>query len=74
MVLLAVADANYCFPVVDIGAYRRNSDGGILASSAFGKTLQNETLDLLKDKHLSGAANLGTLPYVFVGDEAFPLR
>lgn len=39
VVLLAVADANYPFVVVDIGAYGRNSDSGILSSSRLGQSL-----------------------------------
>ncbi|KAJ8353056.1 hypothetical protein AAFF_G00115100 [Aldrovandia affinis] len=48
IVLLAVVDARYRFRVVDVGAYGRRSDGGTLASSKFGKALQNGRLDLLK--------------------------
>lgn len=39
MVLLAIIDARYCFRLVDIGAYGRNSDGGKLLASAFGTAL-----------------------------------
>ncbi|KAJ8372608.1 hypothetical protein AAFF_G00280730 [Aldrovandia affinis] len=44
IVLLAVVDARYRFRVVDIGAYGRTSDGGTVASSKFGKALQNGRL------------------------------
>uniref|UniRef100_A0A3B1K630 DDE Tnp4 domain-containing protein n=1 Tax=Astyanax mexicanus TaxID=7994 RepID=A0A3B1K630_ASTMX len=74
IVLLAVVDARYLFRVVDIGAFGRNSDGGTLAASAFGETLREARLDLPEDMLIPGAEHLGTMPHVFVGDEAFPLR
>ncbi|KAL2096923.1 hypothetical protein ACEWY4_006130 [Coilia grayii] len=46
VVLLAVVDAEYCFRVVDVGAYGRTSDGGVLANSTFGQKLQDGTLGL----------------------------
>ncbi|XP_059920841.1 uncharacterized protein LOC132467527 [Gadus macrocephalus] len=44
IVLLAVVDANYCFRMVDVGAYGKGSDGGTLRASAFGKALQGARL------------------------------
>lgn len=70
-VLLAVADAKYKFIIVDIGAYGRNHDSGILSSSKFGQLLQNNMISIPPNKNLPGMTN--TVPYVFVGDEAFPL-
>ncbi|XP_050552278.1 uncharacterized protein LOC118277359 [Spodoptera frugiperda] len=72
VVLLAIADANYRFVVVDIGAYGRNSDSGILSSSRLGQSLNNNTLDIPPIKCLPGTTE--ALPHVFVGDEAFPLH
>jgi hypothetical protein len=46
IVLLAAVDANYCFTLVDIGAYGRDSDGGIFANSAFGKKIYDESLGI----------------------------
>lgn len=74
IVLLAVVDARYRFQVVDVGAYGRSSDGGILAASAFGRALCQGSLGIPEDKPLPGAEHLGPMPYVFVADEAFPLR
>ncbi|XP_034035038.1 protein ALP1-like [Thalassophryne amazonica] len=61
-------------PLVDVGAFGRSSDGGTLAASAFGEALREEKLGLPEDAPLPGADHLGSLPHVFVGDEAFPLR
>ncbi|KAJ8358096.1 hypothetical protein AAFF_G00034060 [Aldrovandia affinis] len=74
IVLLAVVDARYRFRVVDVGAYGRRSDGGTLASSKFGKALQNGRLDLPEDRLLPEAEHLGCQRHVFVADEAFPLQ
>lgn len=69
--MLAVADANYKFVIVDIGAYGRNSDSGILSGSKLGQLLQNNSLGIPPNKCLSGTPE--KMPHVFVGDEAFPL-
>lgn len=66
-VLLAVADANYCFTYVDVGSYGRQNDASIFARSEFGQRLEHGTLQL-------PVAEGGGLDYVFVGDEAFQLK
>lgn len=74
IVLMAVVDSEYCFRVVDVGSYGRTSDGGVLAKSTFGQKLLDGTLGLPQDALLPGAERMGPLPFVFVADEAFPLR
>jgi len=69
--LLAITDANYKFVMVDIGAYGRESDGGVLRYSEFFKKLQNKQLDIPNDEVLP---NTNThVPYTFIGDEGFPV-
>lgn len=70
--LLALVDANYRFIVVDVGAYGRNSDGGIFANSALGKAILNGEFKFPPNKCLAGTND--SLPHVIVGDEAFPLN
>ncbi|KAL2089227.1 hypothetical protein ACEWY4_016126 [Coilia grayii] len=72
IVLLAMVDARYRFLMVDVGAYGKSSDGGTLSLSAFSRALRNNTLGLPSDKPLPGTDR--AMPYVFVVDEAFPLR
>lgn len=69
--LLAVSDANYKFVMVDIGAYGRESDGGVLKNSEFFKKLQNKKLNIPNNAELPNT-NI-KVPYTFIGDEAFPL-
>lgn len=70
--LLAVVDSDYKFVVVDVGAYGKQSDGGVLQNSRFGKRLDEGRLQLPRDLPLPGTSL--PAPCVFVGDEAFQLR
>ena len=72
IVLLALVDAHYRFIAVDIGGYGKNSDGGLFANSKLGKTLEENKLNVPKDKPLPNTQNI--MPHVIVADEAFPLK
>ena len=72
IVLMAVVNANYEFTMVDIGDSGRQSDGGVFAASKLGFAMDNDQLGLPKPRILPGTNTL--FPYVFVGDEAFPLK
>nr|CAI5839359.1 unnamed protein product [Callosobruchus analis] len=61
MVLMAIVDAKYRFLLADFGRNGRISDGGVLQNTKFLEKLQNKTLKL-------------PTTYVFVADDAFPLR
>lgn len=73
LVLMALVDANLRFLAVDIGAYGRNSDGGVLSRSSMGRAFSKNALNFPEDSPLPGAPGLGKLPYVILADEAFPL-
>lgn len=71
IVLLAIADANYNFSSVHIGACGRRGNAGIFRDCEIGQALENRTMKILNaEPFYDGGA---TLPYVLVGDEAFPL-
>uniref|UniRef100_A0A8D3C299 DDE Tnp4 domain-containing protein n=1 Tax=Scophthalmus maximus TaxID=52904 RepID=A0A8D3C299_SCOMX len=62
IVLLALVDADYRFRCIQVGDFGRRSDGG------------NNTLHVPPRTSLPGAAQLGDVPHVMVGDAAFPLK
>jgi len=66
-----MCDANYIFTFVDIGAYGRRSDGGIFRSSLIGQKFHNKEMNVPQPQPILADGVL--LPYVIVGDEAFPL-
>ncbi|KAK3916693.1 Protein ALP1-like [Frankliniella fusca] len=72
VVLLALCDAKYKFIIVDIGARGREHDGGVFSSSDFGKLFISHRLQF---PHFTYRESIDdTLPYVIVGDGAFPLH
>ncbi|XP_018311186.1 uncharacterized protein [Mycetomoellerius zeteki] len=71
IVLMALADANCCFTMVDIGAEGRRNDGGIFHDSELKYQLENNYLKLPKETSIS--VKDSRLPYVIVADEAFAL-
>ena len=58
---------------MDIGDIGRQSDGGVLAHSGFGMALENNSLLFPPPVPLPGTTQ-PELPYVIVGDAAFPLH
>ena len=72
IVLMAVVDASYKFIMVDIGDYGRLSDGSVFASCHLGHAIRNNLLNLPGPRPITTSGK--HLPYVFVGDDAFPLR
>ncbi|XP_072248004.1 uncharacterized protein [Leuresthes tenuis] len=74
IVLLALVDSNYRFRVIQVGDFGRTSDGGAYAGSALGRGMETQTLDVPPSASLPGAAHLGDVPHVMVGDAAFPLK
>lgn len=69
-VLMAIANANYELIYFHFGTNGRVSDGGVIKNTDFYQKLINGTLGLPQPDSVNGI----TLPYVFVGDEAFALK
>lgn len=74
IVLFALVDAEYRFRCIQVGDFSTTSDDGVYASSELGKGMEKNMLHVPPNACLSGAAHLGEVPYVMVGDAAFPLK
>ena len=73
IVLMAVANSEYQFTMVEIGEAGRQSDGGVFANGQIGYAMNNDLRQLPSPSMLSQHSRK-ELPYIFVGDEAFPLK
>lgn len=71
LVLMVVANANYRISLLDIGAPGRRSDGGVFYDSEIGKRFQNDMLSIPAPRPIEYGGQ--ALPFILVGDEAFPL-
>lgn len=72
LVLMAVADANLLFTMIDVGAYGSEGDSFIFQNSPLGRKLYAGALNLPPPQCLPNTtAHLQ--PFTFVGDEAFKL-
>lgn len=67
---MAIVDADYKFTYIDIGAYGSEGDASIFAESSLGSKIYGGSLNF-PPSHLVGSESL---PYFFLGDDAFPLN
>ncbi|CAG2233049.1 unnamed protein product [Mytilus edulis] len=72
VVLMAAVDASYRFIYVDVGTNGRTSDGGTFQNCSLNQALECNDLNIPEPTPLP-SRNKPT-PYVFVADEAFPLK
>lgn len=70
--LQVAVDADAKFITIDVGDNGRSSDGGIFKESNFGKMLLHNGLNLPPPRKIHNDIN-EEYPFVFVGDEAYPL-
>lgn len=70
-VLMATCDANYRFTYVDIGHFGGESDGGIFLRTPLMGILEERRYGIPPPETVGSA---GLIPYLMVGDEAFPLK
>ena len=67
-----VAGPDYKFIAVDVGAYGKESDGGIFSHSELSEKLEIGALGTKRVAALPGT-NI-KVPHVILGDEAYPLK
>nr|CAI5845003.1 unnamed protein product [Callosobruchus analis] len=72
IVLQGIADANYKFLAVEVGAYGRQSDGGTFSDSNIYQRLEAKTLNIPGNENIP-STNIPA-PYVLLGDDAYPLK
>ena len=58
IVLLAVCDANYCFTLVDVGAFGRSNDSGVLVDSLISRAFEKDRMKLPGAKELNRKISL----------------
>lgn len=71
IVLLALVDADCRFIYIDVGCNGRTHDAGVLLQSDLKKVIANAEKYFPADKVIGNGRKL---PYVIIGDDAFPLQ
>jgi hypothetical protein len=71
IVLQGVADATYKCTIIDVGGYGKQSDGGTFSPSVMFEMMKNKSLNIPLDGCLP--STIISVPYVFIGDEAYLL-
>ncbi|CAN7939714.1 unnamed protein product, partial [Ixodes hexagonus] len=71
IILLAVVDAQYKLVMVDVGEFGSCNDSDVLRRCPIGRNMVSGTLQLPRAKELPHTSL--AMPFVLVGDEAFPL-
>lgn len=66
---MGIADANYRFIYVDVGAYGSEGDASVFLKSDFGKRIAQNTIELPENTMIGSTS----MPFTFVADDAFPL-
>ena len=69
---MGTCDANYEFTFVNIGDAGRNSDDGVFRNSKMGIAFESKLFYISEPSKPTGSSI--KLPYVLIGDEAFPLK
>lgn len=73
VVLMAVADADYRFVYIDVGAQGKNHDSTVFQETNLWKAIIRNEIELPEPTNLPGTTD-NIFPYFLIGDEAFPLH
>lgn len=74
VILMACADADGLFTMIEVGYAGRNSDAGIFRVSHMKRLIESDALNIPAPARLPLDENNYSFPFYFVGDEAFPLE
>ncbi|KAL0879269.1 hypothetical protein ABMA27_003049 [Loxostege sticticalis] len=74
IILMACADADSLFTMIEVGCAGRNSDAGIFRVSSMKRLIEEDALNIPAPGPLPMDENNFSFPFYFVGDEAFPLE
>lgn len=69
---MALCDADYCITYAHIGSPGRMSDGGVFYECKLSQHMEMGTINFPPDDVITNSDKV--LPYVIVGDNAFPLK
>ena len=72
VILQGVADANKRFIAIEVGGRGKQSDGGTFHYSVLNKLMESGRFNIPPPDMIPGTTC--SLPYVFIGDEAYPLK
>ena len=67
-----MAEANFCFALIDVVVYGRENDSSVFSNSSFGKSFSSGDLNVPSMRNIPGTSI--SMPLYFVGDEVFPLK
>ena len=70
--MLAVCNTDYEFNLIEIVEAGRQSNGGVFPNSNLGYAIVNDLLDFSEPENVNDSDF--KLPFVFVGDDAFPMK
>lgn len=72
IVLMAVADSDYKFTYVDIGAYGKDCDSSVFQRTNFFELMTRNQLQIPEPYPIDSTSNIN-FPFVLIADEAFEL-
>lgn len=72
IVLQGIANANYKFMAVEVGAYGKQSDGGTFSDSNIYQRFEANALNIPENENIPSTDI--SAPFVLLGDDAYPLK
>ncbi|KAL4130987.1 hypothetical protein QTP88_008347 [Uroleucon formosanum] len=71
---MAICDSNYCFQIINVRSFGKESDCNVFKTSTFGKKLYGDKLNFPPEKYLPNDELGPPQPFVLVADEALALH